>query len=93
MLQLYPLHWLPSPCRHNPWCQKAPLWLSMSFPGLPCEPPAPPSRLDPHIQVISSRLGLMQASLGLEITLDVEAILGLETEAQRGKVTCLGSYS
>ena len=65
----------------------------MSFPGLPCEPPAPPSRLDPHIQVISSRLGLMQASLGLEITLDVEAILGLETEAQRGKVTCLGSYS
>lgn len=49
--------------------------------------------LGSHIWIISSELGLMLAPLGLEITLDVMAILGLKTEAQRGQVTCLGSHS
>ena len=72
------------------------------FPGSPrgpglhvllCEPEPLPVGFTPTSRLFSSGLGLTLAPLGLGITLDVEAILGSETEAQRGKVTCLGSYS
>lgn len=59
----------------------------------PVNPQPLPVGLTPTSRLFSSRLGLMLAPLGLGITLDVEAILGSETEAQRGKVTCLGSHS
>lgn len=66
----------------------------MSFPGLPFEPPTPPGRVDPHIWGISSELGPALAPIGLGITLDVVAVLGQETDSERGNdlsgVTQLG---
>lgn len=55
---------------------------SVSFPGLSREPPDPPDSVGAHIWGISSALARMLASLGLEIPLDMVAILGLETKAQ-----------
>lgn len=66
--------------------------VSVSFPSLPSELLAPSRGWLPHLD-ICSELGPVLAPIDFVIILDVAAILGLETEAQRGEVTCLGSHS
>lgn len=84
MFQLCPLHWLP----HHPTKSEGSslallgVWVSVSFPGLSSEPQAPPSRAGFHLG-ISSKLGAVLTPIDLVITLDVVAVLGLETGSER----------
>lgn len=92
MLQLAVLHWL-APHSVRGLLSGSPRSPGLhSFPNLLSEPLAPPTRVGCPLWGISSELGPVLAHTGLEIPRE-RAVLGLETEAQRGEVTCLGSHS
>lgn len=88
MFQLCPLHWLaPTKSESSSLVllnsNSLEVWASMCFPGLSSEPQVPLSRVGFPLG-ISSKLGPGLAPRDPVITLDVVAVLGLETGSERG---------